>query len=344
MTAKGFIRAENFDDLRRTKMKRISIIILLTIFAATPAFTQEDLICGSLEKFNQTKRWEDLPGCAKYSNYDDENKTLMILAQTKRKFEEFFTRWIAEREFGTDGYGLPWHYKNSIKDFIDERDAARWSADPQLVAAKPAFEEMRRIAEQHLALKDSYPLIKSLSQDFSTVKALVNEMTGKDVGGAGKGAIFSPAFVQGLEESLAKVVAAGVPDSTVITAYDKKTYTLGEIKADASRLVATRKGAADKLKAAEEEKWRPFTSVLKGDRLAHFNRYRDSYEFKGIGGRILRTPADFQNTPIMAALSIDDNGVVIRWELTIWRFQGDKLIGRQTKSGWGRSAPSSAYR
>ena len=151
-------------------------------------------------------------------------------------------------------------------------------------------------------------------------------------------------FVKALQEDLAKASAAGVPDSTVITSFKDRTYTLGEIRADAGRIVSERAAAVVKFEAAEEAKWRPFTSVLRGDRLAHFKRYHDSYEFRGVGGRILRTPADFQHTPIMAALSIDDSGLVTRWELTIWRFQGDKLTARQTRTGWGRTAPSSAYR
>ena len=319
-------------------------LILALVLSVAPARAQDDKLCGSVERFNQTKRWEDLPGCAGYENYDDENRTAMILAKTKRRFREFFTTWVVEDEYGNPNTGVAFAYKSEIRNFIAEGDAARWLSDPQLVAARPAFDEMKRIVEQHLALKDSYPLIKKLGSSYGTAKPLIEQIAGKGVEEGGRGAQFSTMFVKELQEDLAKAVAAGVPDSTVITSHKGRTYTLGEIKADASQIAAARADAADKFEAAEEAKWRPFTSVLKGDRLTHFNRYRDSYEFRGVGGQILRTPADFQRTPIMAVLSLDDNGVLIRWELTIWRFQGDKLVGKQTKTGPGRTAPSSAYR
>ena len=334
-------------------MKRRAPILALVLgfivaganLVTTVAGTQDDNgPCGSVEKFNQTKRWEDLPGCAGYENYDDENRTALILAKTKKRFQEFFSTWVVEEEYGNPRTGVADAYNSEVRNFTAESDAARWRSDPQLIAARPAFDEMKRIVEQHLALKDSFPLIKKLGSSFGTAKPLIEQIVGKNVEEGGRGAEFSAVFVKELQEDLAKAVAAGVPDTTVITSYKDRTYTLGEIKADANRIVATRTDAADKFKAAEEEKWRPFTSVLKGDRLAHFNRYRDSYEFRGVGGRILKTPADFQRTPIMAVLSLDDNGLVIRWDVTIWRFQGDRLVGKQTKTGWGRTAPSSAYR
>jgi hypothetical protein len=331
------------------------LVLTLTIVAAshgaalaasalTLTAAQEKGPCGSVEKFNQTKRWEDLPGCAGYHNYDEENRTAMILAKTKRKFESFFTNWIVDSEYGTQHTGVTYEYNEYIKNYVEEGDEERWRTDQQLIAARPAFDEMKRIVEQHLALKEAYPLIKDLASSFGTAKPQIENMAGKSVEEGGRDAEFSTMFVKGLQENLVKVVAAGVPDSIIITSYKGKSLSLGEIRADAARIVSSRETTLGKFKAAEEAKWRPFTSVLKGDRLAHFNRYRDSYEFRGVGGRLLRTPADFQRTPIMAALSVDDNGVPIRWELTIWRFQGDRLVGKQTRSGWGRSAPSSAYR
>ena len=321
---------------------RIAILaaVLYAVTAASSAFGQEDLICGSVERFNQTKRWQDLPGCARYGNYDEENKTKLILAQTKKKFGEFFANWIADTEFGTRSSGLEWEYRTSIQNYLGDSPSPRWQSDPELIAAKPAFDEMKRIVEQHLALKDAYPAIKSLQQNFSTTKYRTQQL----VAAGGKDHELSNVHLKALQDDLAKVVAAGVFDSAVITTHEGKTYTLGEIKAETAALTRTNSGAAATFTAAEEAKWRPFKSVLKGDRLAHFDRYKDSYEFRGVGGRILRTPADFRTTPIMAVLSVDDNGVLNRWSVTIWRFAGDKLVGKQTKTGWGSSAPSSAYR
>jgi hypothetical protein len=76
-----------------------------------------------------------------------------------------------------------------------------------------------------------------------------------------------------------------------------------------------------------------------------FNRYqRQGILLAGVGGRMLETVADFQRTPVMIKLAVDDNGLVSRWTLTVWRFSGDRLVATQTKSGRGSDAPSSAYR
>src|SRR5918997_3171580 len=164
---------------KRERMKWVLILALL--LSAAPAGAQDDKLCGSVERFSQTKRWEDLPGCAKYENYDDENRTAMILAKTKRKFQEFFTTWIVEDEYGSPSTGVAFAYNSEIKNFIAEGDQARWGTDPQLAAARPAFDEMKRIAEQHLALKDSYPLIKKLGSSFGTAKPSIEQIIGKDV-------------------------------------------------------------------------------------------------------------------------------------------------------------------
>jgi hypothetical protein len=319
--------------------KQALILVLALAWAGAAAFgAQNDGRCGSLEKFNQTKRWEDLPGCVKYDSGAGEAEK--ILSRTKESFERFFIRWFNDREFGTASSGVTWEYNENIKNFVREGDEAAWSSSPKLIAARPAYEEMSRIVGQHLALKDSYPLIKDLGSSFTSTKYRTKHL----LEAGGKDSELAAVYLKSLRENLAKVVAAGVPDATIITAFENKSYSLGDIRAEVEKIAGTQTASANKFKAAEEEKWRPFTTALKGDRLTHFNRYRDSYEFRGVGGRILRTPADFQNTPIMAALSVDDNGVLARWELTIWRFRGNSLVGKQTRTGWGRSAPSSAYR
>ena len=65
---------------------------------------------------------------------------------------------------------------------------------------------------------------------------------------------------------------------------------------------------------------------------------------QGAGGRTLRTPADFQRTAMMAKYTIDESGLVNRWNMTIWRFRGNKIDATQTKSGWGNDPPSAAFR
>ena len=48
-------------------------------------------------------------------------------------------------------------------------------------AARPAFEKMKEIVDQHMALQAQFPLIKAVSQDFGTAKPQIDQMAGKDV-------------------------------------------------------------------------------------------------------------------------------------------------------------------
>src|SRR5687767_210356 len=113
-----------------------AVVLLIVLSVAGPAPGQDDQICGSVEKFAQTKRWQDLPGCAKFENYDEENKTKLILAKTKKKFGEFFANWIADTEFGTRSSGLEWEYRTSIQNYMGDSGSERWQSDPELIAAK----------------------------------------------------------------------------------------------------------------------------------------------------------------------------------------------------------------
>ena len=326
-------------------MKKIIFIALMAVltvaFAPGTISAQADSsVCGSVEKFNQTKRWEDLPGCADYENYDDENREEMILARTKRKFRDFFEQWVIDKEFGTESSGLLWTYRQNLKNYVDEGSEAAWRNSAKLRAARAAFDEMKTIIEQqYLALKDSFPLIKKLGSTFSSAKYRTDTLEKQ----GGKDSEFANVYLKDLEAALSEVVAANVPDSIIVTTHKEKTYTLGEIKREVGQIAAAQKTSGDQFKAAEEAKWRPFTSVLKGDRLMLFNRYKVGLLY-GLGGRRLDTPQEFQTTPMMATLTVDESGAVNRWNMTIYRFRGDKIIATQTKSGWGNDAPSSSYR
>ena len=323
------------------KLISIALLMLLTVVlmpAAIPAQGNSS-VCGSVEKFNQTRRWEDLPGCADYENYDDANREEMILARTKRKFRDFFEQWVVDKEFGTRSSGLEWTYNQSLKNYVEQGDEKIWQTSAKLRGARAAFDEMRTIVERHLTLKDSYPLIKKLGSTFSNAKYRTATLESQ----GGKDSEFANVYLKDLEAALSETIAAGVPDSIIITTHKEQTYTLGEIKREVEQIAARQKTSGDQFKAAEEAKWRPFTSALKGDRLALFNKYKVGVLY-GVGGRLLDTPQEFQTTPMMATLTVDQSGVVNRWNMTIYRFRGDKIISTQTKSGWGSDAPSSAYR
>ncbi|MBI3073729.1 MAG: PD40 domain-containing protein [Deltaproteobacteria bacterium] len=104
-------------------------------------------------------------------------------------------------------------------------------------------------------------------------------------------------------------------------------------------------GDVTKAVAKEEEKWKPFTSVLKGDRLAFFNdNHRRGTNVWGKGKTLIRTPSGFKKASLMCYYTIDRNGVTPRWETTCFKFKGNKKGSPTIRNGWGDSPPSKAFR
>jgi len=102
----------------------------------------------------------------------------------------------------------------------------------------------------------------------------------------------------------------------------------------------------EKAKKADEEKWKPYTSVLGGDKLKYFNdNYRCGTNVYGKGGGQITEPQQFKNASLMCSYSVDRNGVTPRWETTCRRFDGNKQVGDARRdSGWGDRPPSDAFK
>lgn len=96
--------------------------------------------------------------------------------------------------------------------------------------------------------------------------------------------------------------------------------------------------------ALEDAKLAPYYAVLKGDRLRIFKeRHLQDLKVSGPGGGLLSSPASFAAAPAWYTTGTEQSGPQVRWVVDGWQFDGDKLLRTFSDSGWGRSAPSSAY-
>ena len=323
--------------------KQILVLTMLALFAApagrraiasTPA-QEEGMLCGSVEKFNQTKRWEDLPGCpVSFFDNGDIPEARKILNHYKHQYQKFFADW--KTQAGTQEFLRSLREGQLMQMRTDYYPYKKqWASEPQLTGAKPAYDEMFRTIEKHVSwleilVDDSFDgafdaVLRDIKRKANPESIRVN-------------------LENGVVPILQKLKAAGAPDTLFVAlGDDEKSYTIADINAMLPAFRSSQKEVEAKVNAEYEAKWRPFLSALQGDRLMLFKKYEVGI-LQGAGGRTLRTPVDFQRTPMMAKYTIDESGVVNRWNMTIWRFRGDKIIATQTKSGWGNDPPSAAFR
>ena len=107
----------------------------------------------------------------------------------------------------------------------------------------------------------------------------------------------------------------------------------------------TAQGVVDKQTAAEEAQYEPFRKLLSGDKLSIYNSRLKRYKLYGSGGRVLRTPADYRDSPLWCTSGVNRDGIVPVWSVDCWHFQGMTKAGSvTTRTGDGDDAPSSAFR
>jgi hypothetical protein len=151
-------------------------------------------------------------------------------------------------------------------------------------------------------------------------------------------------------ENLEKVVVAaqklGFPDDYKISFW-KNSYTLPELK-EMGHYVATAGGQLKKeIEAPRAAKDAPYLSLLKGDKLRIFKEefagQGGMFEVLTSGGSALATPAAMNAAGVWYTWG-NNRGVVDTWHITGWRFQGDKLVGRSSRSGLGLRPSAAAFR
>jgi hypothetical protein len=141
-----------------------------------------------------------------------------------------------------------------------------------------------------------------------------------------------------------EALANGVPDSTVIEALDRK-MSLAEGREMCIYVRDTAQGVVDKQTAAEEAQYEPFRKVLSDDKLRVYNNRLKRYKVYGAGGRVLRTPEDYRDSPLWCTTGVDREGIVPVWSVDCWHFKGMTMAGSvTTRTGDGDQAPSSAFR
>ena len=99
------------------------------------------------------------------------------------------------------------------------------------------------------------------------------------------------------------------------------------------------------LTEAEEAQYEPFRKVLSGDKLGLYNDRLKKYKLYGAGGKVLKTPEDYRNSPLWCTTGVDRDGIVPVWSVDCWHFKGMTKEGPvTTRTGNGDEAPSSAFR
>jgi hypothetical protein len=318
-------------------LKNIAILIvpaLILFFGALSANAQtKQKICGSVEKFNETGRWQDLPGCTDEFDTSDQTSAGSLMSRAKNSCREFFETWEKGdldhiKSTGGDCTGLIIYAKEY------------WDSDPQLVRAKPAYQRIKATVDKYF---EWLPFVESLVQRYFYAMTYLEEARKKgDIGTAD----ISSDFVKDLKNSLKEAEEKQVPDNTIIPGIGAiPSATIAEIK---SKLNSYFKQANEtKIEAVEADrlKWEPYTKLLSGDRLKFFNEtHRSGTKVFGRGGTILWEPGDFDKAAVMCTRTWGRNGIFETWRVDCWSFSGDRQTsGPRSRSGYGTNTPASAF-
>jgi hypothetical protein len=317
------------------KVKLLGALILVALCCAAGGAAQDEgaPLCGSVERFGQTGRWQDLPGCTGERDYEDQTSAKTLLGRAKDAFKSFFEAWEAgEVEQADSLSGGALGYMNDADDV--------WNSNPQLARAKPAYEKMKRTVEQFLKWK---PFVADLFQDYVKTMTWIDESQKSGDLDDAKTAV---RFAKDLQNTIAKVQQQSVPDSFLIPGSGEiPAATIGEIKTRLAQITKEAAGSMETAVAIDDAKWEPYTKFLSGDRLKYFNEtYRIGTNVYGRGGKYLDKPEQFRAAPVMCTMTNGKSGILDTWKVTCYSFSGDKLVGgARVKSGYGASAPNSAF-
>lgn len=311
-----------------------SILTLLSVFGCLPATAATDEpVCGSVEKFNKTHRWQDLPGCTEERDYSNSESAVTLLGRAKDAFKAFFETWEKGDLDHVDSYsGGCLGYMNGAED--------TWNSDPALIKAKPAYEEMKKKVERYL---EWLPIVGDLAQRYSYAMIWLKESKNGELDSAAQGV----SEAKKLQQTIGKVQKQNVPDDFLIPGSGEiPAATIGEIKAKLASYLKEADSSMENAVAIDNAKWEPYTKFLTGERLKYFNEtYRIGTNVYGRGGKYLDTPEEFDAATVMCTRTSGRSGLLETWKVTCYSFQGDKQVGSpRVKSGYGNSAPTSAFR
>lgn len=144
-------------------------------------------------------------------------------------------------------------------------------------------------------------------------------------------------YSDGLLKAVAEAQKLGFPEDYKIN-ITGQDYTIAELKEMAIYVSnATKQLRAEQL-AALAAKDAPFLQVLTGDKArifkSEFGGMDGQWECFGSGGIVLSTPAAMKSATVWFTYG-NSRGIIDTWHITGYRFQGDKLVGKISRSGFG---------
>jgi len=106
-----------------------------------------------------------------------------------------------------------------------------------------------------------------------------------------------------------EALANGVPDSTVVDALDRK-MTLAEGREMCVYVRDEAQKVVEKQTAAEEAQYEPIRKLLSDDKLRIFNDRLKRYKVYGAGGKVLRTPEEYRDSPLWCTSGVNRDGII----------------------------------
>ena len=146
--------------------------------------------------------------------------------------------------------------------------------------------------------------------------------------------------IEKIDEALSKGLAGSTEVET-----PKGKMTVSEAREMCVKARDAGQKAFGELVAEEEAQYEPFRKILSGDKLNLYNDRLKKYKVYGAGGRVLKTPEAYRDSPLWCTTGVDREGVLPVWTVDCWHFKGMTKAGSvETRTGTGDEAPSSAFR
>lgn len=153
-------------------------------------------------------------------------------------------------------------------------------------------------------------------------------------------------YSDGLLKAVAEAQTLGFPEDYKIN-ITGQDFTIAELREMAIYVSnATKQLKAEQL-AALAAKDAPFLQVLTGDKArifkSEFGGMDGQWECFGSGGTVLSTPAAMKGATVWFTYG-NNRGIIDTLHITGYRFQGDKLVGRISRSGFGLKPSAGNFR
>jgi hypothetical protein len=143
-----------------------------------------------------------------------------------------------------------------------------------------------------------------------------------------------------IDEALSK----GLAESTVVET-NKGKMTISEAREMCVAVRDAGQKVFGDLTAAEDAQYEPFRKILSGDKLNLYNDRLKKYKLYGAGGKVLKTPEAYRDSPLWCTTGVDRDGILPVWSVDCWHFKGMTKVGSvESRTGTGDEAPSSAFR